>query len=138
MRLIDSTLSNARQFYSSMGNPTGVKGLIIIIVVFDTLSAILSDLTVMQEIHAKNRSLQLYYNKTVVLSIFLPFIPSSRLSPIKALHHHLHLNALSQCDFLFSVKLVKVEGEGEDEGGPLKEAYAHHNFCAFNDVATSN
>ena len=26
--LIDFTLSNARRFYSSMGNPTGVKGLI--------------------------------------------------------------------------------------------------------------
>ena len=25
--LIDFTLSNARRFYSSMGNPTGVKGL---------------------------------------------------------------------------------------------------------------
>ena len=30
VQLIDFTLSNARQFYSSMGNPTGVKGLIII------------------------------------------------------------------------------------------------------------
>ena len=28
MTLIDFTLSNARRFYSSMGNPTGVKGLI--------------------------------------------------------------------------------------------------------------
>ena len=27
MALIDFTLSNARQFYSSMGNPLGVKGL---------------------------------------------------------------------------------------------------------------
>ena len=27
MTLIDFTLSNARRFYSSMGNPTGVKGL---------------------------------------------------------------------------------------------------------------
>ena len=27
MPLIDFTLSNARQFYSSMGNPTGLKGL---------------------------------------------------------------------------------------------------------------
>ena len=27
MALIDFTLSNARRFYSSMGNPSGVKGL---------------------------------------------------------------------------------------------------------------
>ena len=27
MALIDFTLSNARRFYSSMGNPLGVKGL---------------------------------------------------------------------------------------------------------------
>ena len=26
MALVDFTLSNARQFYSSMGNPLGVKG----------------------------------------------------------------------------------------------------------------
>ena len=28
MALIDFTLSNARRFYSSMGNPSGLKGLI--------------------------------------------------------------------------------------------------------------
>ena len=31
MALIDFTLSNARRFYSSMGNPLGVKGLTIIL-----------------------------------------------------------------------------------------------------------
>ena len=32
MTLIDFTLSNARQFYSSMGNRLAVKGVIIIII----------------------------------------------------------------------------------------------------------
>ena len=30
MALIDFTLSNARRFYSSMGNPLGVKGLTVV------------------------------------------------------------------------------------------------------------
>ena len=30
MALVDFILSNARRFYSSMGNPLGLKGLIII------------------------------------------------------------------------------------------------------------
>ena len=31
MALIDFTLSNARRFYSSMGNPLGLKGLIAVL-----------------------------------------------------------------------------------------------------------
>ena len=38
MALIDFTLSNARRFYSSMGNPLGWKGLIMIITRHDQRS----------------------------------------------------------------------------------------------------
>ena len=38
MALIDFTLSNARRFYSSMGNPLGVKGLINIVLNFLKIS----------------------------------------------------------------------------------------------------